>query len=67
MSEDRKVTSIMPKLEEKQDYFDHMDMKCDMCGILRRAIQEMRERGATSKDIAATLHHAVGELLEDEP
>jgi hypothetical protein len=61
-----KVTSILPKIQEKQDYLKHLDMKCDMQRLLGQAIADMRSLGATSKDIATTLQHAAGELLQDE-
>jgi hypothetical protein len=44
-----------------------MGMKLAMVGILAETIQAMRELGAGSKDIAATLAHTAGELRNDDP
>jgi hypothetical protein len=61
------VTRLEVRLEKRKKYFAHMDMKMAMVGILAETIEAMRELGASSKDIAATLAHAASILKNGDP
>jgi hypothetical protein len=51
--------------KEPREYFDALDTKYKMIGVLASAIKEMRNLGASAKDIAVVLRHAASELEAD--
>ena len=50
----------------QRGFFAPLEMKSDMVAILASAIQAMRDRGATSEDIARMLRHAADVLTGKE-
>jgi DNA-binding transcriptional regulator YhcF (GntR family) len=68
MSDD-KIVSILTRLEirleARKKAFAHMDMKSSMVEILAETITTMRELGASSEEIVATLRHAASELKDN--
>jgi hypothetical protein len=68
MTDDNVAASLVDRLNaraaEKKDFHDHMDRISNVQAILAKAIQAMRDAGATENEIVGVLAHAANELAQ---
>ena len=63
-----KIVNFKPKLDEKSEHWSRIARRAEMVRILARATREMRECGASPKDVAALLRTGAVDLERgDEP
>jgi hypothetical protein len=59
------IFTIVPKLQEREDYARRIELKLAMLDILIEAVRAMRGLGASPDDITRTLHRPLVEIESD--